>query len=109
MLEAHEFRPRRAEPLYYLAKMYREKGNNELGFYYAMQAFNVGYPIGDKLFIDTQVYSFLIDFEISICGYYLPDRRDMAVAAHLRLKKMCEQLPEDLRRAINNNNKFYLC
>lgn len=109
MLEAYSFRPTRAEPLYYLAKFYREYGDNELGFYYSMQAFKIGYPKGDKLFIDSNVYDFLIDFEISICGYYVLNKRQFAVSAHRRLKHIYNKLPDHMKRAVDNNDKFYQC
>lgn len=109
MHRAHEFRPTRAEPFYHLAKMYREIGNNDMGYYYATKAEKIGYPIGDKLFVETSIYNYLILFELSICGYYLPSERNTAVAAHRRLKLIFDQLPPDVKYAVGNNDKFYLC
>ena len=109
MLTAYKFRPTRAEPLYYLAKMYREEGNNEMCIYYAMKAQKVGYPIDDSLFVDIRVYNYLILFEISICAYYVEGRYQMGVDAHRKLKLMYDKLPDYIQQVIDRNDIFYKC
>lgn len=109
MEKAWQYRPTRAEPFHSLSTMYRNESNNELGFYYAKAAHDIGYPLGDKLFIDVKVYDYMIDFGLSICGFYLPNQKNYAVQAHRRLKKMYDKLPIGIQTAIDNNDSFYKC
>lgn len=53
---AYERRPWRAEPLYHLARFYREKGQNEQCVAVVKVAEGIGYPKGDQLFIEEGVY-----------------------------------------------------
>lgn len=108
MHKAYEYRPTRAEPFYHIAKMYRELGNNDMGYYYASKASDIGYPVGDRLFVETSVYDYLVPFEVSVCGYYLPTERNKAVAAHRRLKLIIDRLPPDVKGAVMQNDKFNL-
>jgi glycosyltransferase involved in cell wall biosynthesis len=104
---AWEYRPSRAEPLYHLAKMYRIKSKNNTGLMYAIQGKEILFPKDDILFVDYPVYDYLFDYEISICAYYVKDRRNLGRTAQKRLQSIMKQLPLDIAKAVENNSKVY--
>ncbi|MBI4469948.1 MAG: glycosyl transferase, partial [Acidobacteria bacterium] len=69
-LEAYEYRPGRAEPLYRLARHYRIGGKNEACMMLCEAARRIPYPATDSLFVEDYVYHTGIKEEMSICGFY---------------------------------------
>jgi glycosyltransferase involved in cell wall biosynthesis len=102
-----EYRPSRAEPLYQLAKMHRLKGNNNIGLMYAIKGREIPYPKDDILFIDYHVYDYLFDYEISICAYYIENKRYLGRDAQGRLQKKIKELPTIIAEIVTSNSKFY--
>ena len=75
MLRAHAFRPSRAESLYRMAKYFREKGDHYKAYHYAKLGKAI--PLSqDSLFIETDVYTGLFDYELTILLYYLNQLRE---------------------------------
>lgn len=105
--KAWEYRPVRAESLYQLARMHREKGNNQIGLMYALRGKEIPYPKEDLLFVDYHVYDYLFDYEISICAYYITSKFQLGRKAQKRLMTKINQLPEYIAAAVRNNEKFY--
>ena len=70
-LRCWQFRPSRAEPLYWLAKHYREHGEYELGALFARRAVAIALPEQDRLFIAADVYTWRVKDELSICEYFV--------------------------------------
>lgn len=58
-LTAYQFRPTRAEPLYYIARFYRERGQHDLAALFSRRAGNIRYP-QDILFVERWIYDELI-------------------------------------------------
>ena len=106
-LDAWEYRPCRAEPLYYLAEMYRVKGKNNIGLMYALQGKEIAFPKDDLLFLEYQVYDYLFDYEISICANYIKNKFELGRAAQKRLLTKIAQLPSNIAKTVENNSKFY--
>ena len=72
---AYEFRPSRAEPLYKLAKYYREAGKHHKSYHYVLMGKSI--PLSkDSLFVETDVYGDLFLYEETICMYYLNNKPD---------------------------------
>jgi len=72
---AYEFRPSRAESLYKLSRYFREKGEHYKSYHYAMMGKKI--PLSkDSLFIETDVYTELFDYEQTICLYYLNQKKE---------------------------------
>lgn len=105
--KAWEYRPVRAESLYQLARIHREKGQNQLGLMYALKGKEIPFPKEDLLFVDYHVYDYLFDYEISICAYYIAQKDQLGRKAQKRLMNKINQLPEHIAAAVRNNEKFY--
>lgn len=71
-LEAFEFRPTRAEPLYRLSVLCRNLREYQQAYLYSNKGLEISYP-KDLLFIDKSVYDYLLLFERSIAAYYIGD------------------------------------
>ncbi len=102
-----EYRPGRAEPLYQLAKMYRMKSKNNIALMYALQGKAISFPKDDILFVDYHVYDYLIDYEISICAYYIQGKQHLGESAQKYLQTKIKQLPPNIARTVESNAKFY--
>lgn len=73
-LRAYQMRPTRAEPMYDLAKHFREKGDNAIALAFAEAA--VDLPLSnDSLFVNRYVYDVGLKEEISIAAFYVPGKR----------------------------------
>lgn len=107
MNSAYNFRPSRAEPLYQLAKYYREKGNNLMGFSYAQMAAQCGYPVDDTLFLDHGIYLWGIDTEISISAFWVPGKKNLGALSHKKVKNQLAHVDHITRSIINQNDQFY--
>ena len=74
MLVAYNMRPTRAEPMYDLAKHYREKGMSAPALACAEAV--VDLPVSkDALFVNNYVYTLGLKQEISISAFYVPGKR----------------------------------
>ena len=103
-LAAYQFRPRRAEPLYQLARFHRERGEHALAYLFARQASVIPLP-ADILFVDTSVYSWRSLDELSVAASYT-DALDEGQAATRRL--LAEgHLPASERPRVEANLGFY--
>ncbi len=104
--KAYNFHRSRAEPLYLLTKMFREKGQNFKAYHYYRLAKNISYP--DKshtLFIEKNIYDYLLDYEFTILQYYVQpkDRTEGAIACAKYLKE-----DQQLWGNVLGNYKFYI-
>jgi len=105
-LEAYNYRPQRAEALYELAKLYRQQGKNHAAYFVAEKALATSYPREDILFIYKNVYDYLIQQEISICGYYTGHRPEGFRATDFLLHK--RGVTESVRQTAVRNMRFYV-
>ncbi|MEM9547524.1 MAG: glycosyltransferase [Bacteroidota bacterium] len=78
-LKAFELRPSRMEPLYRLVRWLRSQERFELALIYAKKALTIPYP-RDILFIEKNVYSYLLLFEFAICAHYAGNPDDAILA-----------------------------
>ncbi|MRX74189.1 glycosyltransferase [Bacillus lacus] len=105
--KSYQFRPWRAEPLYFLAKMHRENAENSLALLYAIKGKEIPFPQDDLLFVDYRVYEYLFDYEISIAGYYVPEKRELAKLAQKSLEGKVDSLPANIADVVKRNSQFY--
>ena len=69
-LQAYNFRPTRLEPIYRIARFYREHEQFSLGYVFSRVVTEVGYP-KDILFVEKDVYQYLLPLEHAACCFGL--------------------------------------
>lgn len=91
MVDAYRFRPSRAEPLYDLARHYRDKGAPAAAMLYAKPGMEIPRP-SDLLFVNDFVYSHGLRYEFSVSGYYSDADRPRAfeITDSLALDPACD-------------------
>ena len=106
-LEAYNARPSRAEPLYDLARHYREqKDQQHVGWLFANMGAKIPYP-GDLLFVEQWIYDWGFVEEQSILGAYNDKTKVMGYAAADKLSLM-KEAPEGVREQARRNLYWYL-
>lgn len=70
LLNAWSYEPRRAEPLYYLARWAREKNNFALSAMIARAGTGIERPADSVLFVEEDVYTWKLIDELAISCYY---------------------------------------
>lgn len=107
-LKAWDARPVRAESLYKLTEMWRERGQNRLAYMFASIGKDIAYPKEDRLFVDYRVYEYLFDFEISIVAFYLDGKKAEGKRILQRLLRKKDKIAPYYRAIIESNAKFYV-
>ena len=105
-METFNSHPNRSEPLYHLAKMYREIDKNHLALIFALRGKEIPYPRNDSLFVERDVYDYLFDEEISISAFYVSNRMQSGRDAIARLL-VREDLPSQKLELAWKNAAFY--
>ena len=108
-LLAFNQRPNRAEPLYDLAKFYREKGMNDASLIFAKAGLDIPYPEDDLLFIEDFVYSTGLKEEFSIVAYYSCDS-SVKYKGYLKCNEVAldRNNPVTSRELARSNLEFYM-
>ena len=96
-LDAYDFRPNRAEPLYQIARIYRQVHNKpRLAYTFAKMALEIPYPKDDILFISNDVYKWQLLDEVGASAYYAGKPH---VGYHACKRLLDENLVPDNERA----------
>ena len=106
-LKAYELRPFRAEPLYFIAKYYRENNNCNLACFFARQGMSISMPKEDKLFLQESIYKYEFLFELSIAAYYT-NQKELGFEAADRLTMLLD-VPKSRLSLIKSNLFYYIC
>jgi glycosyltransferase involved in cell wall biosynthesis len=80
MLKAHAFRPIRAEPLYKLTKHFRDVSQHYKAYHYLRLGQSIPKP-NDSLFVETDVYSGLFEYEKTILDFYVGRAEEGLIAS----------------------------
>jgi len=70
-LKAYNCRPTRAEPIFKLAFLYRNLKQRQLAYEFSKIGIGIKYPKSDVLFVEHNIYNYLMLFEYSIALYYV--------------------------------------
>tara|TARA_R110002020_G_scaffold475900_2_gene714000 strand:- start:147 stop:1436 length:1290 start_codon:yes stop_codon:yes gene_type:complete len=104
-LDCFNARPIRAEPLWFLARLYRMNDKPAIGYLYARMAAEIPYPENDILFIQDEIYHWGILDEIGATAFYAGQP---LVGQQATLKLLNENLaPREHMERIQNNAKSY--
>ena len=105
-LDAYNYRPTRAEPLYHIAQIYRQKFNMPaLAFLFARAAMDIPFPSSDILFVPDAIYNWGILDEVSSVAAYA----GYPLIGYDATKKLLQsgKVPsEHLKRVQDNYNSY---
>jgi hypothetical protein len=74
MNRAFDAHSRRAEPIYFMCKWFREHGQNHKAYHDFLKGKNIPYPKDDVLFIEDAVYSGVFEYGNTILACYVNDK-----------------------------------
>ena len=105
-LDAYTFRSLRAEPLYDLAKYYREKNQHSASVLFAEAGLEKSFP-DDMLFVEHYSYCYGLKEELAICGFYMPEKKVRAAKLN---NELCLSLsaPATTRNQAKFNSFWYV-
>lgn len=106
--DSYNYRKTRAESLYSLVRLYRKIGFHEKAIEFSEIGNKICYPEVDGLFIERNCYDFLFDFEISVCAFYIKEKKDKGREATARLLNRIDTIPSEYKSLIEHNSRFYL-
>jgi len=104
-LQAWNFRPTRIEPLYQLSRIHRQNGNPRLGYMFAKSALGIGFPDGDILFLQKEMYDWMIYDEIAATAAHAGDMM-LGLQCSMKLVKDNLFTEEHRERIMNNYNSY---
>jgi len=103
-LQAWEFRPTRAEPLYAIANRYRLGRRYRLGYEFAQRATQIPLPQEDVMFVGADIYAWRATDEQAICGFYIGKQAEAFTLCRRLLAR--PDIPDQDRRRIAGNRDF---
>ncbi len=103
--KAFQLNPKRAEALYELARFFRYKGQNEMATFYARQGKALPKPKTFTPLMSKEVYSYLLDEELSIASFYTPYKEEGYQALNRLLVN--KEAPWYTKNQALNNAIFY--
>jgi tetratricopeptide (TPR) repeat protein len=99
---AYAYRPTRAESIYKLAEFFRTNSMHYKSYHYIKLGQTIPFPKNDVLFIESNIYEGLFDYEASIIEYYIHPEKGCRTSMNAMLKTYQHQ-PN-----IISNLKFYV-
>jgi tetratricopeptide (TPR) repeat protein len=102
--EAYSYRPARFETLYMLGQIFREQKKYNLAKIMLEEVLRMDYPSTDKLFIHTTNKSYLADFELAICYYWIGEYQ--RALSHALIVKNHPGVPDHISKQNDLNLGF---
>ena len=107
-LQAWNYKPDRAEPLYQLAKIHRLNNNPRLGYLFARQSVEIRYPENDILFISKDTYDWMCLDELAASAFYMNDFDNGLKACQILIDKINQgMIPKEHHERIRANFEHY--
>lgn len=101
--KAYQYRPSRAEPLYYIANHYRSKGDNLTCYMFANLGVNIPFS-DDILFVQKWIYDWGLPMEYSVGAYWI-GKYDECRKASLKMLALPD-LSESVQKTVEANLGF---
>lgn len=102
-VQAFEYRPTRAEPLYHLAQYYRFQKDYLLS--YLTAKYGLTLPLSnDILFVESWIYEYGLLLELSISAYWIGQYQESFDACIELLAK--KELPQNVKKCVESNLRF---
>lgn len=105
-LQAYRYRPVRAEPLYRIGVAFSGQHNFDEAIRYLGHGMNLPEPTGEQLFVESDVYRFLLPLEYAVACYWL-GRHSEAISIIDRLLED-ESLTADRKTLLLRNRQHSL-
>jgi tetratricopeptide (TPR) repeat protein len=107
-MKAYQLRPWRAEPLYHIARYYKNASQNEHwnAMIYFKQVSEMPFPHQDVLFIDKDIYNFHNDNDMCISAFYTNEKRLGYKSIQRLLRNV--NVPDYIISQAHYNARFYL-
>lgn len=102
-LRAYEFLPSRAEPLFHLARFYRNSGSFNTAYLFSSKAMQIAYP-SSGLFVEHEIYNYLLQLEHAIASHWT-GRFDEAIATNRAILAR-DDLPRNIAECVMRNLEF---
>ena len=107
LIDAHNYRPHRVEPIYHLAEIYNRQGKYSKAYeILKTKEFIANLSQRDALFNMDWIEEYGLLFQLSICSYYLGHYQESLDASN-KLIAM-QDLPETWRKQAEANRSFPL-
>lgn len=109
-MDAYQSFPYRIEPLYEIVHHYRCAGQNNLAYMFYVTADKVrrANPHPDFLFVNYEIYTWKLDYEMSIIGYYCnTDKYSLTALSHVVLDRPASDVENYIVQNVLSNYKFY--
>lgn len=105
-LEAYAKRPHRAEPLFKLAKYYRDRNSHHMAMIFFKKAVEIPFPKDDVLFVENDIYQFGALSEAGISAFYGGEKK---LGEECVQTVLCKRNVPDIIRQMNYYNmRFYI-
>jgi glycosyltransferase involved in cell wall biosynthesis len=105
-LAAYQFRPDRAEPLYRIGIHYQAKGEYHTAHVFFSRARQIPNPSSDRLFVESDVYQFLLPLEYAVSCFYVGDQSSAIETNNWLLRGRL--LPPAMIEKVITNRRFSL-
>lgn len=105
-LAAYNYKPDRAEPLFYIAMYYQQNTQYSTAYSYFSKALKIAMPSSDRLFVEVDIYNHLLPLNYAVCCYYMGEHAvAITINKHLLDRGL---LPENLVALVTQNLQFSL-
>ena len=103
-LAAYQFLPDRAEPLYRIGTHYQSSREYALTHLYLGRARQIPFPQGHRLFVENEIYDYLVDLNYAVACYWLGLHAEAIAINDALLNSGC--LPPHLVDQVVKNRQF---
>ncbi len=106
-IDAHQFRPHRVEPIYFIAEIYNQEGNYTKAYEWLKKRDLYAKPAQkDSLFNMDWMEEYGLLFQLSICSYFVGKHQESLEACNRLLQ--INNLPESWRKQTEINRAYPL-